>query len=205
MDKTIIAATSNSHKVREFQEILGPLGYHVLSAQEVGGMPEVVEDADTFLGNATKKAVETARALGKMVVADDSGLEVFALNGEPGVYSSRYAGEGGNDGRNLAKLLGKLQGIADRRARFVCVIALAYRGDIVETFRGEVTGTIAPEPRGTEGFGYDPIFIPDGYDRTFGELGEEVKSKLSHRARAFALAADFVHRELQTMDDFEFV
>ena len=85
------------------------------------------------------------------------------------------------------------------------MIALAYRGDIVETFRGEVNGRIAFEPRGTEGFGYDPIFIPDGYDKTFGELGEDVKSKISHRARAFALAAEFVHRELQTMDDFEFV
>jgi len=105
----------------------------------------------------------------------------------------------------MAKLLDELKGFDDRRARFVCVIALAYRGDIVETFRGEVTGRIASEPRGLEGFGYDPVFIPDGYDRTFGELGEEVKSRISHRARAFALAADFIHRELQTMDDFEFV
>jgi XTP/dITP diphosphohydrolase len=121
------------------------------------------------------------------------------------VFSARYAGEGATDAQRIEKLLKELEGKADRRARFVCVIALAYRGDIVETFRGEVTGRIADAPRGTQGFGYDPVFIPDGYDKTFGELGEEVKSKISHRARAFALAADFIHRELQTMDDFEFV
>ena len=182
--KTIIAATSNSHKVREFQEILGPFGYHVLSAKEAGGMPDVVEDADTFLGNATKKAVETARALGQMVVADDSGLEVLALNGEPGVFSSRYAGEGGNDGRNLAKLLNKLPGIEDRRARFVCVIAVATPDGLVGTAEGQVTGRIALAPAGNGGFGYDPGFIPDGFDQTFGELPPEVKNRLSHRANA---------------------
>ena len=138
-------------------------------------------------------------------IADDSGLTVEALGGAPGIYSARYGGENASYAEKMAKLLNELKNFDDRRARFVCVIALAYRGDIVETFRGEVTGCIAPEPRGTQGFGYDPIFIPDGYDKTFGELGEDVKSKLSHRARAFALAAEFVHRELQTMDDFEFV
>ncbi len=182
--KTIIAATSNLHKVQEFQEILGPLGYLVQSAGAAGGMPEVDEDAETFVGNAVKKATEAARALGKPVVADDSGLEVFSLGGEPGVHSSRYAGEGGNDGRNVAKLLAKLQGVRDRSARFVCVIAFATPEGLVGTAEGEVRGAIAEAPAGHGGFGYDPVFIPQGYSQTFGELPPEVKNRLSHRANA---------------------
>ena len=205
----ILAATTNKHKIQEFQAMLDATvdagRVAILSPDTIPGFPELVENGATFEENARLKAGQAARYADRAAFADDSGLEVAALNGAPGVYSARYAGDGATDARRIEKLLKELEGKTDRRARFVCVIALAYRGDIVETFRGEVTGTIAPEPRGTEGFGYDPIFIPDGYDRTFGELGEEVKSKLSHRARAFTLAAEFVHRELQTMDDFEFV
>ena len=162
----ILAATTNKHKIHEFQAMLDASADSgrvcIISPDTIKGFPEIIENGKSFEENAS------------------------------------YA-------EKMAKLLNELKNFDDRRARFVCVIALAYRGDIVETFRGEVTGCIAPEPRGTQGFGYDPIFIPDGYDKTFGELGEDVKSKLSHRARAFALAAEFVHRELQTMDDFEFV
>ena len=205
----ILAATTNKHKIQEFQAMLdvsadsGRVG--IISPDTIKGFPEIIENGTSFEENARIKAGQAARYADMAAFADDSGLEVKALGGAPGIYSARYAGENTSYSEKMAKLLEELKNFDDRRARFVCVIALAYRGDIVETFRGEVTGTIAPEPRGTEGFGYDPIFIPDGYDRTFGELGEEVKSKLSHRARAFALAADFVHRELQTMDDFEFV
>ena len=205
----ILAATTNKHKIQEFQAMLDATvdagRVAILSPDTIPGFPELVENGTTFEENARLKAGQAARYADMAAFADDSGLEVMALGGAPGIYSARYAGENATYPEKMAKLLAELKDFDDRRARFVCVIALAYRGDIVETFRGEVTGTIAPEPRGTEGFGYDPIFIPDGYDKTFGELGEEVKSKISHRARAFALAADFIHRELQTMDDFEFV
>ena len=205
----ILAATTNQHKIREFQAMLDASAdsgrVNIISPDTIKGFPEIVENGSSFEENARIKAGAAARYADMAAFADDSGLEVKALGGAPGIYSARYAGKNASYPEKMAKLLAELKNFDDRRARVVCVIALAYRGDIVETFRGEVTGTIAPEPRGTEGFGYDPIFIPDGYDRTFGELGEEVKSKLSHRARAFALAAEFVHRELQTMDDFEFV
>ena len=183
----IIAATGNPHKLVEMRQILAPLGIEVVGADEVGGMPPVVEDGATFLENAIKKAVEGARALKAMVLADDSGLEVEALGGEPGVYSARYAGEGGNDGRNLAKLLRKMEGVANRAARFVCVIVIAKPdGTILCTARGEVRGRIAEAARGQGGFGYDPGFIPEGYDKTFGELPAEVKNRLSHRANALS-------------------
>ncbi len=180
----IVAATGNAHKVEEIQAILAPLGIEVLSAKAVGGMPDVVEDGDTFAANAIKKAVEAARALGRPVLADDSGLEVFALGGEPGIYSARYAGEGGNDGRNVRKLLGRLDGQTDRAARFVCVIALASPAGLIGTAEGEVRGHIIHEPRGDGGFGYDPVFVPEGFTQTFAELPGEVKNRLSHRGNA---------------------
>ena len=188
MTQEIVLATGNRHKVQEVSEILAPLGIHVISAEEAGGMPDVVEDAGTFAGNASKKALECARHLNRTVLADDSGLEVFALNGEPGVYSARYAGEGGNDGRNVVKLLGKLEGIKDRSARFVCVIALASPDGVIGTAEGEVRGHIAHQPAGNGGFGYDPVFIPDGFTQTFGELPQETKNRLSHRANALKAA-----------------
>ena len=185
----VVLATSNEHKVREYAQMLEPLGVTVVSAAQMGGMPEVEEDGETFEENAAKKAREAARHFGCAVMADDSGLEVLALHGEPGVRSARYAGEGGNDGRNLSKLLGKLQGVEDRRARFVCVIALAEAdGTLRGVVRGEVQGTMAHETHGTGGFGYDPAFIPQGYDQTFGELPQEVKNQLSHRGNALRAA-----------------
>ena len=205
----ILAATTNKHKIQEFQAMLDASADSgrvcIISPDTIKDFPEIIENGTTFEENARIKAGQAARYADMAAFADDSGLEVAALGGAPGIYSARYGGENATYAEKMAKLLDELKNFEDRRARFVCVIALAYRGDIVETFRGEVTGRIAFEPRGTEGFGYDPLFIPDGYDKTFGELGEDVKSKISHRARAFALAADFIHRELQTMDDFEFV
>jgi XTP/dITP diphosphohydrolase len=205
----LLAATTNKHKIQEFQAMLDVSADSgrvcIISPDSIKDFPEIVENGTSFEENARIKAGQAASYADMAAFADDSGLEVAALGGAPGIYSARYGGENATYPEKIAKLLKELENVKDRRARFVCVIALAYRGDIVETFRGEVTGRIALESRGAQGFGYDPVFIPDGYDKTFGELGEEVKSKISHRARAFALAAEFVHRELQTMDDFEFV
>lgn len=181
----IAVASGNVHKIQEIRQILGPLGIEIVGANELGGMPEVIEDGTTFRENAVKKAREGAAALGVTVLADDSGLEVTALNGAPGVYSARYAGEGGNDGRNLAKVLKELEGVSDRSARFVCVMAAASPdGTLLGTWEGEVRGRIAEGPRGSGGFGYDPAFIPEGYEQTFGELAAEIKNSMSHRGNA---------------------
>ncbi len=181
---TLVLATGNKHKVREVREILDPEGITVIGADEAGGMPEVEEDRPTFAENAAKKAVECARALHKTVLADDSGLAVDALNGAPGVYSARYAGEHGNHPANIDKVLRELNGVENRRARFVCVLAVASPEGRIETVEGQVVGRIAQIPQGTRGFGYDPIFIPDGYEKTFAQLPAETKNKLSHRGDA---------------------
>lgn len=180
----ILAATSNAHKIREMNEILAPTGIHLLSPDDLGGIPDVVEDGSTFSENAVKKACEVAQATGYTVIADDSGLEVEALAGAPGVFSARYAGEGGNDGRNVAKLLRNLDGVDNRRARFVCVIAVASPEGLIGTAAGEVKGRIIDEPCGEGGFGYDPVFVPDGEDLTFAQLPAETKNSMSHRKRA---------------------
>ncbi|NLD43708.1 MAG: RdgB/HAM1 family non-canonical purine NTP pyrophosphatase [Chloroflexi bacterium] len=184
----LLAATGNAHKVDEMRAILAPAGVRLLSARDVGGLPEVDEDGATFRENAIKKACAIAAATGRRVIADDSGLEVAALDGAPGVRSARYAGAGGNDGRNVAKLLAALDGRSDRRARFVCVVAVAGPEGLVGTAEGEVRGRIGDQPRGQGGFGYDPVFIPDGYEQTFAELPDEVKNAMSHRGRALAAA-----------------
>jgi len=149
----------------------------------------VVEDGDTFEANAVKKAREAARAAGCDALADDSGLCVAALDGAPGVYSARYAGEHATDEENNAKLLAALDGVEDRRAKFVSVVALAS-GDAVTTARGEVEGVIAHAPSGSGGFGYDPLFFVPELGQTFAEIPAEVKNTLSHRARALAALRD---------------
>lgn len=203
----LLAATSNKHKIAEFQEMLSKNGLSVtiISPDTIRDFPELAENGTTFEENACQKAITASKYADMSAFADDSGLEVKALHGAPGVFSARYAGDDATDADRIAKLLKEMEGVTDRTARFVCVIALAYRGDVVATFRGEVTGKIADAPRGTEGFGYDPIFIPDGYDQTFAELGATVKDGISHRANAFAKTAKFIGSELETMDDFEFV
>ncbi|NLZ63914.1 MAG: RdgB/HAM1 family non-canonical purine NTP pyrophosphatase [Lentisphaerae bacterium] len=186
--REIIIATGNVHKVQEIQSILAPYQIRVLPAGAVGRMPTVLEDGQTFAENAALKALAGARAWGRIVLADDSGLEVQALDGAPGVHSARYAGEDGNDAQNLAKLLQNMAGRTDRRARFVCVIALAGPQGILGRAEGEVQGHIAEEPSGCGGFGYDPVFIPEGYQQSFAALPEAVKNTLSHRARALQAA-----------------
>lgn len=184
----LLAATNNRHKVEEMRSILAPWGVAVLTLAEAGLAIEVDEDQPTFLGNAVKKAVSIAAAAGCAAVADDSGLEVAALGGEPGVWSARYAGEQGNSEANIRKLLGRLAGVADRRARFVCVIAVARPGGLVGTAEGEVRGHIIDTPRGTLGFGYDPVFVPEGFACTFAELPAADKNGLSHRGQALRRA-----------------
>ena len=177
----------------------------IVSPDIMGGLPEIIEDGTTFEENSAIKAKEASRYADMSAFADDSGLEVDALNGEPGINSARYAGPDATDADRIAKLLKNMEGKTNRKARFVCVISLAYRGNLAAQFRGEVEGTIIDAPRGENGFGYDPVFVPDGYDKTFAELGPEVKDAISHRGKAFAMAANFVKEELSTMDDFEFV
>jgi len=160
----------------------------ILGMDEFPDLPEVEEDLDTFKGNAAKKAETQAGLTGLWVLADDSGLEVDALDGEPGVYSARYAGEPADYAANNRKLLAELDGVDDRAARFRCVIALAHPGIETQTVEGRCEGRIGFSPRGDNGFGYDPLFIPDGYDSTFAELDAEVKNSISHRAMALKAA-----------------
>ena len=184
----ILAATNNAHKLEELKTILGPHGIEVISAKEAGGVPEVVEDKDTFEGNAVKKALETATAKNMVVFSDDSGLCVDTLDGRPGVYSARYAGDNASNMDRMNKLLGELEGQENRKAKFVCVIALATPEGLIGTATGECHGTIGLAPQGDQGFGYDPLFIPDGYSETFAQLGEDVKNSMSHRGNALEKA-----------------
>lgn len=182
----IVIATRNKKKVEEIQRILTGLPIVPYSLNDFPGCPEVEEDADTFEGNAVKKAQAVARYTGKPALSDDSGLEVYALNNAPGVFSARYAGPEANDRKNVEKLLSELKGIEETRrgARFVCCIAIAFPDGRVETFTGYAEGTIGFEQKGHNGFGYDPVFYPQGYNRTFAEMSAEEKDALSHRGRA---------------------
>jgi len=186
--RALIVATGNAHKVTEFDRLLEGCGFELCSASVCGGMPDVVEDGDSFAANARIKAI-ALRALAPpeaWVVSDDSGLEVDALEGAPGIFSARYAGQGATDRANLEKLLIELADLPpmQRSARFRCVLCLIDPHGEEHFFEGECKGCIAMEPSGTEGFGYDPVFIPAGHSESFGELGDSVKSRLSHRAAA---------------------
>ena len=184
----LLVASKNRKKIKELKEILEPAGIKVLTSEDVGGLPDIIEDGNTFEENAAKKAVEIARLTDNYVFADDSGLEVEALNNAPGIYSARYAGEGASDKDRVDKLLKELGNKNNRKARFVCVIAISDSKGNSQTFRGEVYGKIIVTPKGCSGFGYDPIFLPDGYDKTFAELESEIKNKISHRGNALRKA-----------------
>ncbi|HWA01305.1 MAG TPA: RdgB/HAM1 family non-canonical purine NTP pyrophosphatase [Caulobacterales bacterium] len=182
----LVVASHNSGKVREIGALLAPLGLEAVSAGELG-LPEPDETEPTFAGNAALKARAAAQASGLPALADDSGLEVFALGGAPGVYSARWSGPGRDFDAAMARVWRELQEhrAADFGARFVCALALAQPGGEAHVFEGEARGRIVWPPRGEHGFGYDPIFTPDGCDRTFGEMTHEEKLPLTHRARAF--------------------
>ena len=190
----LIVATRNPHKTREFAAALGA-AFTVSDLTTGPALPAVAETGRTFEENAILKALAASSRVSGLVVSDDSGLEVEALNGAPGVYSARYAGEGATDGENVAKLLTELRACApeasERPARFCCVLALAEGEGILSLFSGTVSGFIVPEPRGDGGFGYDPVFAPEGYAETFAELGDAVKNQISHRAQALARLRDF--------------
>ncbi len=183
----LLLATRNSHKTREFAEILGD-EFEVRDLADAAELPAVEETGLTFEENAILKAVETSKHFQGLVVADDSGLAVDALNGAPGIYSARYAGERATDAENVAKILAELAGCDPAAglpaARFHCALALAQEGKILGIFEGAIEGRIVREPRGSAGFGYDPVFEPNGFARTFGELSSAEKNRISHRARA---------------------
>lgn len=185
--QTLVLASHNKGKLREIEALLAPLGLQVKSADELG-LPEPEETETTFTGNAALKAKAAAKASGLPALADDSGLVVIALDGAPGVYSARWAGESKNFGPAMARVERELKarGATDYSAKFVSALALAAPDGTTEIFEGELPGHLEFPPRGTRGFGYDPIFVPEGMRETFGELEPAFKHTMSHRARAFA-------------------
>ena len=188
----IIFATNNLHKINEVRYILGDR-FKVMSLEEAGIVTEIPEDHITLEENAIQKAQYIFRMKKMPAFADDTGLEVEALNGLPGVYSARYAGEAKISADNVKKLLSEMKGINNRNARFRCIVAYVSDG-VVQTFEGIVNGKITDEKAGSGGFGYDPVFIPDGYNQTFAELKPEIKNKISHRAIAVMKFYDFLKK-----------
>lgn len=190
----VVFATNNKNKLAEIREMLAGSGIEVLSLADIGCHADIPETSSTIEGNAIQKAQYVFDNYHISCFADDTGLEVTALGGAPGVYSARYAGGEGHDSEaNMAKLLGELNGKSDRSAQFRTAIALILEGDgEPKLFEGIVKGEIITEKRGGEGFGYDPIFRPDGYDKTFAELGHEIKNKISHRARAVMKLVEYL-------------
>jgi XTP/dITP diphosphohydrolase len=185
----LLIATTNPHKIGEIRAIFRIPSLQLVSPSELGVCAEVEEDGATFEANATKKAVALARLSGLWALADDSGLEVESLDNEPGVLSARYAGEPVNYEANNRKLLRAIPPGASRRARFRCAIALSSPDGEVRVVEGECRGAITDTPRGKSGFGYDPLFVPDGYSQTFGEMDPDLKNGLSHRGAALRKAA----------------
>ncbi len=189
MPQSVVIATGNAGKVSEFCAILKDSAFSFLASKDVGFSKEVEENASTFKGNAEIKAKAVwehvaAKYQNYWVVADDSGLEVEALNGAPGVFSARYAGENATNVERYTKLLKELEGVNNRKARFVCYLCLIRPGKMPEFFEGECKGSILTAPRGNGGFGYDPVFLPEGYNKGFGEISDTEKNTLSHRGRA---------------------
>lgn len=181
----LVVASHNAGKVREISALLAPLGLEAVSAAALG-LPEPDETGDTFVANAALKARAAAEAAGLPALSDDSGLAVAALGGAPGIYSARWAGPNKDFSAAMQRVWRELEAKGgDRSAKFVCALALAFPGGALETFEGEAHGHIVWPPRGEKGFGYDPIFVPNRFDRTFGEMSHEEKLPLTHRARAF--------------------
>lgn len=196
MQNKLLLASRNQNKKRELQEILKGMKLDVLTLDEINSIPEVEEDGNSFVENAIKKAVETAAKSALVCLADDSGLVVDALNGQPGIYSARYAGPDANDSKNNDKLLSMMKDIeaGHRTARFVCVIAISDKDGNVETVEGSCPGRIAFSPVGSGGFGYDPLFIPDGFEKSFAQLSAEEKNRISHRGKAIQKARPLIEK-----------
>ena len=191
----LLIATNNPGKIAELKDMLASAPFDLLSLDDFPAAAEVEETGLTFDENARLKARGYALQTGLTALADDSGLEVEALDNNPGVFSARYGGPGTSFAQKMAKLLAELDKTGDtvRRAHFVCAMAIANgKGEVLFTSEGICEGKIAPDPRGSGGFGYDPLFIPEGFDRTFGELSEAIKREISHRARAFKQIIPFL-------------
>ena len=194
----LVLATRNLGKVKELTTMLNTANKHqniqILSLQDFPDAPEVIEDGDTYQENAAKKATVIADWTGHRTLADDAGLEVDALDGAPGVHSKRWAGEDATDAIRIQKLLEAIEGAASRKARFVAAIAIAKPNDSksVKIVVGKCEGQITHTPTGESGFGYDPIFVPNGYEKTFAELGEIIKNRISHRGEALRLALELL-------------
>jgi XTP/dITP diphosphohydrolase len=182
----LLVATGNQGKLKEIRALLTGCEIEIVGLDELSDPPEVIEDGDTFTANALKKATQMAAFSGLLTLADDSGLAVSALNGEPGVYSARYAGEQGDDAANNAKLLANMENVADeqRQAAFYCVMALAWPDGKNQTFSGKISGMLMRAERGSGGFGYDPLFLVPEYGKTTAELSPEIKNRISHRGQA---------------------
>jgi XTP/dITP diphosphohydrolase len=194
----IVLATRNKKKIEEIKRITENMAIHIFTLDDFPGCPEVEEDGATFEENALKKAMTVARYTGKPALADDSGLEVYAMNGAPGTLSARYSGEDADDRRNLEKLLHEMRSMAGRQrnARFVCCVALALPDGSVNTFYGYAEGRIGTEPKGLNGFGYDPVFYPDGYGKTFAEMSDREKDAISHRGKAMKEVQRYLEKKI---------
>ena len=194
----IVAATKNKGKIKEIKSILADSGYEILSMEDIGIDAEVDEDADTFEGNALKKAAEIMKLCGEITIADDSGLVVEALGGEPGVYSARYSGVHGDDLANNKLLLKNMEGEKNRSAKFVCAVAAAFPNGDTFCVSGEFCGKIGYEMRGTNGFGYDSLFcLPEYGNKTSAEISHEEKNKISHRSKALHKLKDELNKRLK--------
>ena len=197
MSSVIVAATKNRHKIQEIEAITQEFGMSIISRDEAG-VPdiEINEDGETFEENSYKKAFEIMKLCNNITIADDSGLEVDCLDGAPGVYSARFAGKDGDDDANNRKLTELIKDVPyeQRTGRFVSVITMVFPDGETISARGEVEGHLLTEKTCTSGFGYDPLFVPEGYDRTFGELGPEIKNSISHRSRALARLRELLDR-----------
>ena len=194
MKKKLVFATNNAHKLEEIKNILGDK-VEILSLADIDCHANIPETADTLEGNARQKAMYVYTHYGMDCFADDTGLEVDALEGAPGVHSARYASEKGHDSQaNMEKLLREMEEKNDRKAQFRTIISLIEKGE-EKQFEGIVRGEILRERKGNSGFGYDPVFRPEGYDKTFAELGNEIKNKISHRARAVAALCEYLSKE----------
>ena len=191
MKMKLVFATNNAHKLEEIREMAGGQ-YEIVSLKEIGCQEEIPEEQDTLEGNALQKARFVKVRYGADCFADDTGLEIAALGGEPGVRSARYAGEGHDSEANMRKVLAKMEGVDDRRARFRTVIALILDGE-EHLFEGEVRGEILREKHGAEGFGYDPIFRPEGFAESFAEMSLDAKNAISHRGRATRALIGFLN------------
>lgn len=196
MNTEIVIATKNEKKLRELKRYLKNIEAKVVSLNEIGHTPRIREDKSTFKGNAIKKAVTVSKVTKGIVLADDSGLEVFYLGGQPGVRSARFAGKSKKDHDNNIKLLRMLGGVTGKKrsARFVCAIAIADKGKIVKVIEEHCRGRVSDSIRGRHGFGYDPIFLIPKYRKTFGELGLKVKDRMSHRSKALKKAREFLKK-----------